>query len=173
MEAKAKPPPDYSFAQPYVRPRDGRPALIADIDGTTFRRTTRGIHDYHRVSEDVPHDDVVRLVRMTFMGMRRAYHEQQPCLLWVSGRPDTCRTDTAAAIRSLALPDDYLFMRPEFRPGTAKRDFRPDYEVKYEIFDREIRGKYDVLGAYDDRLQVVNLWRHLGILCLDVAGGAF
>jgi hypothetical protein len=165
-EAKVKPPADYSFAQPYVRPRASRPALIVDIDGTLLTRTERGIHDYLRVSEDVPNDNVVRIVKLIWAGLRCTCREITPQLIFLSGRPDSCMEATEVSIKQLNFLNYMLLMRDT-------GDYRPDYIVKYELFDRYIRHDYDVAGAIDDRLQVVGLWRHLGILCLDVAGGTF
>ena len=52
-------------------------------------------------------------------------------------------------------------------------DNRVDYVIKYEIFDQHIRNKYNVLGVFDDRSQVINMWRSINIRCYDVAGNDF
>jgi len=59
-----------------------------------------------------------------------------------------------------------LFMR-------ATGDQRRDHIVKEEIFDREIRGRYHVVGVFDDRAQVVRMWRSLGPTVFQVAEGNF
>ena len=45
--------------------------------------------------------------------------------------------------------------------------------VKREIFDREIRDRYRVVGVFDDRKQVVRMWRALGLTVFQVAEGNF
>ena len=52
-------------------------------------------------------------------------------------------------------------------------DYRPDTVVKKEIYEREIKDKYEVLFAIDDRTQVVKTWRELGLTCLQCANGDF
>lgn len=49
-------------------------------------------------------------------------------------------------------------------------DYRPDVEIKREIYDDHIKDKYEIIFAVDDRKCVVDLWRSLGIVCLDCAG---
>lgn len=55
-----------------------------------------------------------------------------------------------------------IFMRPDGFQGS-------DVELKRCIYQEHIEGKYDVLFAIDDRTKLVNLWRSLGIVCLDCA----
>jgi hypothetical protein len=52
-------------------------------------------------------------------------------------------------------------------------DHRPDYIVKNEIFDQRIRDNFNVLGAFDDRDQVVDMYRKMGITVFQVAPGNF
>jgi hypothetical protein len=52
-------------------------------------------------------------------------------------------------------------------------DQRKDSIVKAEIFDQEIRGRYHVVAVFDDRDQVVRMWRSLGLTVFQVAEGNF
>ena len=52
-------------------------------------------------------------------------------------------------------------------------DRRKDNIVKYEIFNKFIRDKYCVNYVLDDRNQVVEMWRKLGLRTLQVADGNF
>jgi hypothetical protein len=52
-------------------------------------------------------------------------------------------------------------------------DMRKDAIVKRELFDRHVRDRYDVTCILDDRSQVVDMWRSLGLTCLQVAPGEF
>ena len=42
-------------------------------------------------------------------------------------------------------------------------DFRKDAIIKQEIYEREIKDKYNVLFVLDDRLQVCRMWYSLGL----------
>jgi hypothetical protein len=55
----------------------------------------------------------------------------------------------------------------------AVGDHRKDAVVKREIFDREVRDRYRVVGVFDDRMQVVAMWRELGLTVFQVAEGDF
>ena len=52
-------------------------------------------------------------------------------------------------------------------------DFRKDSIVKKELFDENVRGKYNIEFVLDDRNQVVEMWRSIGLVCLQVADGNF
>ena len=45
--------------------------------------------------------------------------------------------------------------------------------MKAEIFEREIRHRWAVTGVFDDRAQVVRMWRALGLTVFQVAEGNF
>ncbi len=42
-------------------------------------------------------------------------------------------------------------------------DTRPDAAVKEELYSQHIKGKYNVVAVFDDRLQVCRLWHKLGL----------
>ena len=52
-------------------------------------------------------------------------------------------------------------------------DHRPDWQVKREIYEREIKDKYNVIGVFEDRQQCVDMWRSLGLTCFQVAKGDY
>lgn len=53
------------------------------------------------------------------------------------------------------------------------KDVRPDWQVKEELYRQNIEGRYNVLYWIDDRKQVIDHIRTLGITVLDVAGNEF
>lgn len=57
-------------------------------------------------------------------------------------------------------------MRPE-------GDIRKDSIVKRELFEKYVRPYYNIEFVLDDRNQVVEMWRSLGLKCLQVAEGDF
>lgn len=146
----------------YVPPEDAPLAIIVDIDGTVALHNGRSPYDYSKVTEDLPNLAVIGVVEM--------YHDAGYEILFTSGRPDSCRTDTKLWIKKhFGWREGHqyrLFMR---NAGDSRRD----NVVKKELFDRHIRHSYQVEFVLDDRNQVVQMWRSLGLTCLQVAEGNF
>jgi predicted kinase len=144
----------------YVPPADAPPAIVVDIDGTVAKMNGRSPYDYSKVLEDLPNDPVIGIVKL--------YYELGYEILFTSGRPDSCRDETVRWIKThINIAWDYkLFMR-------NAGDHRKDSVVKKELFDRHIRDNYRVEFVLDDRNQVVEMWRSLGLTCLQVAEGNF
>lgn len=147
-----------------LRPYTGTPgkptAVLVDIDGTLAKMAGRGPYDLHRVHEDEPVENIVRLVD----ALRRDYD-----VIFMSGREDSCREATEEWLYDHVNRDpvwEPLFMR-------AADDKRRDSIVKAELFDKHVRDHYDVRLVVDDRDQVVEMWRALGLTCLQVAPGDF
>lgn len=135
-------------------------AIIVDIDGTVAKRNERGIHEYHRVDEDSPHQKIIDLLHAISLARPRVR------FIFVSGRPDSCFEATREWLWKNDLPVDALLMR---KTG----DYRKDFIVKQEIYDEHIKGKYHVWFVLDDRNQVVDMWRENGLVCMQVAPGNF
>lgn len=134
---------------------------IFDIDGTLAKGTGRSPYDYTKVSTDKEVQDVAfmfRLLKETKLDGHK--------VIALSGRCGSCRTDTLQWLKDKELEPDLLYMR-------AEGDSRKDSIVKQEIYERHIKGKYNVLGVFDDRNQVVDMWRSLGLTCFQVAYGHF
>jgi predicted kinase len=155
------PLPELAPARPviYVPPEGAPSAVLVDIDGTVAIMDGRSPYDMARVADDIPHRSVITAVR----AMHAAGHQ----IIFCSGRSDDARTATEAWLeRHVGVPYVALHMR-------AFDDQRKDSVVKAEIFEREIREKYHVVGVFDDRAQVVRMWRSLGLTVFHVAEGNF
>jgi predicted kinase len=143
----------------YEPPPDAPRVVLVDIDGTVALMGDRSPYDSRRVGIDLPNAPVIAAVR----AMHAAGHE----IVYCSGRTDDCRDDTAAWLdEHVGVPYAGLFMR-------VTGDQRRDSIVKQEIFDKEIRSRYHVVGVFDDRQQVVRMWRALGLTVFQVAEGNF
>lgn len=153
-------PADDPAAPRLYEAKPGTPkTVLVDIDGTTAVMCARSPFDETRVHEDTPNQPVIDVVR----AMADAGHR----VVFLSGRTAGCRDATDAWLRTHVVPDfDALFMRPV-------GDFRKDSTVKAELFDRHVRDSYDVTCVLDDRKQVVDMWRALGLTVLQVAEGNF
>ena len=77
-----------------------------------------------------------------------------------------CRRLTEEWMKQHEVPYDLFLMRSE-------KDMRKDSIVKEEIYRAHLEGKYDIEVVLDDRNDVVDLWRSLGLRCIQVAPGNF
>jgi predicted kinase len=135
------------------------PVVLVDIDGTVALMGDRSPYDWSRVGIDEPNPAVVAAVR--------AMHAAGNAIVFCSGRDAVCRPDTEAWLElHVGVPYEALFMRPE-------GDQRKDAIVKREIFDERVRHRWRVVGVFDDRQQVVRMWRSLGLTVFQVAEGDF
>ncbi|MFI6939942.1 AAA family ATPase [Streptomyces sp. NPDC050418] len=141
-------------------PVPGSPkAVLVDIDGTVAVMNGRGPFDETRVHEDLPNRPVIDVVR--------AMHAAGNRIVFLSGRTDGCHEATVAWLKEqVNVPFDGPFMRPS-------GDSRKDSVVKVELFDAHVRDVYDVVCVLDDRTQVVQAWRAIGLTVLQVAEGNF
>lgn len=140
-------------------------AIIVDLDGTLAKNVT-GREFWGKGLERVYEDEVNELLNSL---IRHYADDLGHEIIFMSGRNEWAREKTVRWLENKAdwNPDEYLlFMR-------ADGDMRKDFEVKAELFDQHVRGKYNVLMAFDDRDQIVRLWRDMGLICYQVADGAF
>jgi len=134
-------------------------AVLVDIDGTVALMADRSPYDWSRVGSDAPNPAVIAAVR--------AMHAAGHAIVFCSGRDEVCRPETEAWLELfVGVPHEALFMRP-------LDDSRKDAIVKREIFDTRIRDRWRVIGVFDDRQQVVRMWRALGLTVFQVAEGDF
>jgi len=151
----------YEDLEPYVPSKNIYlpEAFLFDIDGTLALRGDRGPFDYDRVEEDAV-NEAVRVVLYALSGAG-----YRPVLM--SGRPERARALTERWLRDrVGVPYDGLLMR-------ADGDNRPDWVVKHELFVERVSPNYVVHGVFDDRNQVVGMWRAIGLPCFQVAEGDF
>lgn len=150
---------------PPVGPYSPRPgtarAVLVDLDGTVAL-LDRSPYDETLVATDRPNTPVIETVR--------ALADSGAVVVFMSGRTDQCRADTEAWLHRHVVTDRMAWCGPHMRTAG---DGRADHEVKLELFDRYVRGNFDVRVVLDDRDSVVALWRSMGLTCLQVAAGAF
>lgn len=150
-------PVDYSPVE-YI---PGLPdAIIVDLDGTIFDCTgVRSPYDETKYHLDRPKMQVIERVR------DHAY-ELGHKVIFVSGRHEDGREVSEQMLnKHVKVPIEGFFMR--YERGTE------DSVIKAELFNRHIRGKYNIVAVYDDRDRVVEMWRRLGLLVLQVEKGDF
>jgi predicted kinase len=145
----------------YPRPYSGTPgkprAFMVDIDGTLADyKNYRGPYDLN-----VGVDDVREKVADVVAELGNEYH-----VIVMSGRKEDCREDTIAWLEDNGIPYNQLFMR-------RSNDNRADNLIKADLFDEFVRDNFDVQFVFDDRDQVVDMWRRMGLDCFQVQEGDF
>lgn len=153
---------------PWYVPSDPKttPAVIVDLDGTLAINVTNrelwGDGFEEHVYEDEVNQNVLRFIDGWLM--------QGYDLIFMSGRAEAARSETARWLMDKASIFDHeyeLFMR-------ADGDHRFDYEIKADLFEEHVRPNYsNVALAIDDRNQIVDLWRGIGLECWQIRDGNF
>jgi predicted kinase len=128
--------------------------IIVDLDGTLALMVARGPYDAAQCETDELNAVVASII---------VHHEH---VLLMSGRDEQFRPETERWLAMHGIRYDELHMR-------ARGDARKDSIVKRELFEAHVRGKWNVSFVLDDRDQVVDMWRDLGLVCLQVAPGDF
>lgn len=168
--AKLLPEDRYAHVLPYRGTPGKRPGIIVDLDGTVALHCGtiadgkswqhRGHYDYSLVHLDLPNEPIIELVTTLY----NAGFD----VVYLTGREDQCRDLTAGWLAGHipGIEEYELYMR-------TTGDHRQDFLIKYDLFNAHIRNRVDVKFAFDDRAQVVKLWRAMGIPTLQVAEGDF
>lgn len=132
-------------------------AIIVDIDGTIAHMKNRSPYDWNRVDEDEFDNDVASIP----FALRNSV-----IIIIMSGRDEVCREKTGKWLKDNGMPYNHLYMRPQ---GNTEKDS----VIKERLYNNHVKGKYNVRFVLDDRQQVVDLWRRLGLKCFQVAEGNF
>jgi predicted kinase len=134
-------------------------AVIFDIDGTLAHIIPggRSPFDGTRVHEDT----VDASVAHTLTTLKLLTN-----IVLMSGREESCRQGTEKWLRDNNIHFDALHMR-------ATDDNRKDSIIKRELFDNHVAHRYNVTAVFDDRRQVVDMWRGIGLKCFQVQDGDF
>lgn len=139
-----------------------KPTIIFDCDGVLARGEMRDQYreqiennDYSwfadRVSQFQPFRWSCSMVKSL---------SKDHIILIVTARNEEFRQQTVDWINQhIGIKNYKLLMRNK----QESDDSTPDVEVKRRIFNEKIYGRFDVLAAFDDKLENVQLWRSFGI----------
>lgn len=143
---------------PQVRPDEALSKMIlVDLDGTVCLHNGRSPYDYEKCDTDLPNSPVIQIVE-NYLSYAKGG------VIFMSGREDRCKEKSIQWIKKhiqIMNTEVKIFMR---KTG----DTRKDFIVKQELFDENIRGKYNIEFILDDRLQVCRMWHSLGLTVLRV-----
>lgn len=136
-------------------------AIIVDMDGTVAHMWNRSPYETGpKLLDDKPDEEVILSVIAEQQYLGRD-------VIFMSGRKNAGREFSEQWLQNYSLPYEVLHMR-------ADDDNRSDDIVKFELYMKHVFGKYKVCKVYDDRDQVVEMWRKLcGLKVLQVAPGNF
>ena len=130
---------------------------LCDIDGTLAQMNGRGPFEWMKVDTDLPRQNVINVVNALSVNTK---------VILLSGRDGVCKDLTVEWLNKHNIEHYDFFIRPA-------GDNRKDTLIKEEIYFNHIKGKYNVKGVFDDRDQVVHMWRHYGLDVFQVNYGAF
>ena len=135
--------------------------MIFDLDGTFAFLGDRSPYDASK-SEG---DEVNAAVHFVYEAIRQG--KPETAIFLISGREDRWRPQTERWLARHGVTYDGLYLR---RTG----DRRKDTVVKREIYERHLADRFTVRVVFEDRDQVVRLWRDdLDLPCFQVAWGDF
>lgn len=132
---------------------------IFDLDGTLADGNGRNFYNpsFIEIVNDLQIKPVVNIARSL---INAHYH-----VIFLSGREHKFYDATIQWIReNLNVDQPELFMR---KTG----DNRKDAIIKLEIYNKKIKPKHNVIGVFDDRMQVCRMWYEQGIFCFNVNQG--
>jgi len=133
-------------------------AIICDIDGTLAKKGDRSPYDWKKVGKDSVNTTVALVVDR----LRKANHK----IIITTGRDGSCEKETKDWLAKNYIFYDDFYMREE---GNTEKDSI----IKERFYRDHIVKKYNVVLAIDDRTQVVEMWRDIGLECWQVANGDF
>lgn len=131
--------------------------LIVDLDGTLAHMTDRGPYEPLKASSDRLDETLANILYIL---------EDRFFLVFVSARDGSGYDVAREWLVDNGFLDPILLMRDA-------GDYRKDAVVKEEIYETCIKGKWNVHLVFDDRDQVVKMWRSKGLTCYQVANGGF
>ena len=144
--------------RPIVMDEDRPEVLIVDVDGTLAHidpDNPRDPYDGSRAHEDLEDETLVKAVDRL-----APYY----VIYIVTGRGLRHRSVTEDWLEDHGIEYDYLWTRPDDDTSV------PDAWVKYQIA-KKIAKTHKIVGVFDDRERVVDMWRAAGIKTFDVGQG--
>ncbi len=136
------------------------PALLCDLDGTLALLNGRSPYNASTADEDLLNEPVAAIVRK--------FQADGHKIIFLTGREDQYQAPTERFLKK-HLGEEFpyqLIMR-------ATDDRRKDAVIKRELLELHVLPHYWVDFVLDDRNQVVDMWRGLGLTCLQVDYGDF
>ena len=158
-----------------------KPAVIFDIDGTLancdhrLHLLPKGKKDvskqwdrfFEAMDKDGLNEDVYALymaVNNYVFPSKDDFYSYEKII--ITGRPIRYCSKTFEWLRVHNIYPEEIYFR-------ENEDHRGDHIIKKEFYEKHIKDRYDVKFVVEDRQRVVDMWRSLGLTCLQCAKGDF
>lgn len=142
--------------------------ILVDLDGTVadiehrVSHVTQNPPDWKSFYQEIDRDTL----HLWCFELIQAMQARGYKILFVTGREEYTRALSQEWLDRHHLNGISLMMRRE-------GDTREDAMVKKDIYLQDIDPLYEVLFVVDDRRSVVEMWREVGLVCLQCAPGEF
>lgn len=123
-------------------------AVIVDLDNTLCLMSNRSPFDWDKVGNDYLNGLVQEQ-----LDFHKAKGRQ---IIVLTGRDGLAKTETIKWLDFYGIEYDLLLMK-------GINDGRKDILIKRELYEQEVKDKFNVICAYDDRTKIIKLWDSLGI----------
>ena len=135
--------------------------IIVDIDGTVAEMSGRQPFEWDKVDTDLPRQFVIDVVT--------GYADRHNChILFLSGRDGCCYAKTHDWLA------EHVGHNVSWSLNMRKtKDFRKDSIIKEEIFWNVVAPNFNVVGVFDDRPQVLQVWHELKLPNVICVGNPF
>lgn len=160
---------NFEYIRESYRQLERPPAIMVDLDGTLCNLNHRlhfvrgeGKKDWKSFFESMVEDTLYEDVMSALV----AEHQRGTQIVLCSGRPDNYRGHTEDWLKKNMVPYTDLVMRP-------RNNYKSDDITKAMLYRYEIAPFFEVKYVLDDRDQVVNKWRSMGLTCFQVRPGDF
>ena len=135
--------------------------IIVDIDGTVAEMSGRQPFEWDKVDTDLPRQFVIDVVT--------GYADRHNChVLFLSGRDGCCYDKTYDWLVKHVGHDVSWSLNMR-----KTKDFRKDSIVKEELFWDIVAPNFNVVGVFDDRPQVLQVWHELKLPNVICVGNPF
>jgi len=139
---------------------DARRKLCAKPNGKIdFKK----FFDPQNIDLDLPNDPVIYTLQL----LHKAGHN----IIIFSGRSKATKDATIKWLAKYDVPYHVMKMRPTSHPYAYMKDDDLKKHWLDTLFPDDSRNR--IIAVYDDRNQVVDMWRSQGIPCFQVAPGNF
>lgn len=143
-------------------------AILVDLDGTLAnidkrRKELKEHNNFEKFYQEIQYDELNYWCKEIIELFKQKYK-----IILITGREKTKEVEnlTLNWLEKNNIYYDQIYFR-------NYKDNRKDSIIKKEIFENNIKNKFEILFVVDDRLQVVEMWRKLGLVCLQCDWGDF
>jgi len=135
-----------------------RETFIFDLDGTLANSNGR---DFYNPS----HEEIIADLQITPVCKVLRSLSEYYTIVFLSGREAKFYEPTKTWI------EEELRIPPPHPQTKKKKKKKKQKKLKLELFNEKIKPNYNVIGIFDDRLQVCRMWYEQGIFCFNVNQG--